>query len=242
MKILVFSDLHRDKVAARSLVERSGEADILIGAGDFAVMRHGVDDVIRILKEVDKPTVLVPGNGESDVELREACTGWASAHVLHGEGVELEGVPFYGIGGGIPVTPFGEWSFDLTEAEADVMLTGCPNDGVLISHSPPYGHVDEAGGRHLGSHAVLDAIERATPRLVVCGHIHQDLVLEWQGRRLLATPSTCVQFKPHCTNFTIDDVSPGWRYLDLLPDGRVETQVFRLENDDFRPDMDSDGY
>ena len=53
MKILVFSDLHRDKVAARSLVERSGEADILIGAGDFAVMRHGVDDVIRILKEVD---------------------------------------------------------------------------------------------------------------------------------------------------------------------------------------------
>ena len=172
MKILVFSDLHRDKVAARSLVERSGEADILIGAGDFAVMRHGVDDVIKILKEVDKPTVLVPGNGESDVELREACTGWASAHVLHGEGVELEGVPFYGIGGGIPVTPFGEWSFDLTEDEADVMLTGCPNDGVLISHSPPYGHVDEDGGRHLGSHAVLDAIERATPRLVVCGHIH----------------------------------------------------------------------
>ena len=136
MKILVFSDLHRDKVAARSLVEWSGEADILIGAGDFAVMRHGVDDVIRILKEVDKPTVLVPGNGESDVELRAACAGWVSAHVLHGEGVELEGVPFYGIGGGIPVTPFGEWSFDLTEDEADVMLTGCPNDGVLISHYP----------------------------------------------------------------------------------------------------------
>jgi Icc-related predicted phosphoesterase len=136
-------------------------------------MRHGVDDVIRILKEVDKPTVLVPGNGESDVELREACAGWASAHVLHGEGVELEGVPFYGIGGGVPVTPFGEWSFDLTEDEADVMLTGCPNDGVLVSHSPPYGHVDETGGRHLGSHAVLDVIERTTPRLVVCGHIHE---------------------------------------------------------------------
>ncbi|MCH8952013.1 MAG: peptidoglycan-binding protein, partial [Proteobacteria bacterium] len=42
------------------------------GAGDFAVMRHGLDDVITILKEVDKPAVLVPGNGESDVELREA--------------------------------------------------------------------------------------------------------------------------------------------------------------------------
>ncbi len=172
MRLLAFSDLHRDKDAARSLVERSTEADILIGAGDFAVMRHGVGDVIAILKEVDKPAVLVPGNGESDVELREACAGWPSAHVLHGEGVTLEGVPFYGIGGGIPVTPFGEWSFDLTEDEADEMLAECPEDGVLVSHSPPHGHVDKAGGRQLGSHAVLDTIQRASLRLVVCGHIH----------------------------------------------------------------------
>ena len=172
MRLLAFSDLHRDRDAARSLVERSAEADVLIGAGDFAVMRHGIDDVIEILRGVDKPVVLVPGNGESDAELREACTGWGSAHVLHGEVVTLEGVPFYGIGGGIPVTPFGEWSFDLTDDEAEVMLQGCPMDGVLVSHSPPHGHVDEAGGRHLGSHSVLETIERVSPRLVVCGHIH----------------------------------------------------------------------
>jgi Icc-related predicted phosphoesterase len=172
MKLLVFSDLHRDQDAARSLVERSAEAEILVGAGDFAVMRHGIDEVIEVLREVDKPTVLVPGNGESDAELRSAVAGWASAHVLHGEVAVLEGVPFYGIGGGIPVTPFGDWSFDLTEDEADTMLAGCPEGGVLVSHSPPYGHVDEAGGSHLGSYAVLDAIERTSPRLVVCGHIH----------------------------------------------------------------------
>ncbi len=172
MRLLVFSDLHRDRDAARSLVERAAEADILIGAGDFAVMRQGIDDVIEILREVDKPVVLVPGNGESDIELRKACVGWPSAHVLHGESVTLEGIPFYGIGGGIPVTPFGEWSFDLTDHEAEVMLAECPNGGVLVSHSPPHGHVDEAGGRQLGSHAVLETIERVSPRLVVCGHIH----------------------------------------------------------------------
>ncbi len=172
MRLLVFSDLHRDRDAARSLVERSGEADVLIGAGDFAVKRLGLDDVIEILREVDKPIVLVPGNGESDVELRDACAGWSSAHVLHGEGVTLEGVPFYGIGAGIPVTPFGEWSFDLTEDQADEMLTSCPENGVFVTHSPPYGHVDETGGQHLGSHAVLETIERVSPRLVVCGHIH----------------------------------------------------------------------
>jgi len=56
---------------------------------------------------------------------------------------------------------------------------------------------------------------------LVCGHIHQELDLEWQGRCLLTTPSTCVQFKQHCTHFTIDDVSHGWRYLKLLQNDSV---------------------
>jgi Icc-related predicted phosphoesterase len=191
VKLLVFSDLHRDRDAARSLVERSEEADVLVGAGDFAVMRHGIDDVIGILREVDKPAVLVPGNGESDAELREACAGWASAHVLHGNVVTLEGIPFFGIGAGIPVTPFGEWSFDLTEDEADVLLADCPEHGVLISHSPPHGHVDEAGGRHLGSHAVLETIERVSPRLVVCGHIHG-----WWGKQSTIGPTLVLNAGP----------------------------------------------
>ncbi|HDS3337803.1 TPA: 3',5'-cyclic-AMP phosphodiesterase, partial [Yersinia enterocolitica subsp. palearctica] len=88
--------------------------------------------------------------------------------------------------------------------------------------------------------AVLTRYPRVTTLL--CGHIHQDLDLNWYGKRLLASPSTCVQFKPHCTNFTLDTVAPGWRYLDLLPDGRLETEVRRLASDEFCPDMDSDGY
>ena len=79
---------------------------------------------------------------------------------------------FWGVGAAVPVTPFGAWSFDLTEDEARALLVNCPTGGVLVSHSPPYGHVDSTEQGHLGSHAVLEAIERTRPLLVVCGHIH----------------------------------------------------------------------
>ena len=172
MRLLAFSDLHRDQAAARAIVQRADDVDVVVAAGDFAVKRVGIEDVVDILKEIDRPTVLVPGNGESDSELRAACRRWSTAHVLHGSGVTIDGVEFFGIGAGIPATPFGSWSFDLTEQEAQRMLAACPRDAVLVSHSPPYGHVDGVGETHLGSHAVLDAIERVEPRLVVCGHIH----------------------------------------------------------------------
>ena len=172
MKLLLFSDVHCDRHAARSLVERSGEADVLVCAGDLAVMREGLQPVVDILSDSRAPVVLVAGNGESDGELAAACEGWAGAHVLHGGAVELDGSTFWGVGGATPVTPFGPWSFDLDEGEARALLAECPEGAVLVTHSPPYGHVDTAGGEHLGSRAVLETIERASPRLVVCGHIH----------------------------------------------------------------------
>ena len=41
VRILAFSDLHRDLDQAASLVEMSGEADVVIGAGDFASIHEG---------------------------------------------------------------------------------------------------------------------------------------------------------------------------------------------------------
>ncbi|MCI2966196.1 3',5'-cyclic-AMP phosphodiesterase [Klebsiella quasipneumoniae] len=84
----------------------------------------------------------------------------------------------------------------------------------------------------------------AWPRVkhLLCGHIHQELDLDWNGRRMMATPSTCVQFKPHCANFTLDTVSPGWRWLELHPDGTLTTEVCRLEGAAFHPDIASEGY
>lgn len=173
VRLLLFSDMHADAAAARRLVERARSADVLIGAGDFGNVRRDVRVCIDVLRSTGKPAMLVAGNNESTEELAEACRDWPQAHVLHGSAVTFGGVTFFGIGGGIPVTPFGAWSYDFTEEQAVGLLAGCPRGCVLISHSPPKGAVDvDSRGRSLGSAAVRDAVLRLQPCLVVCGHIH----------------------------------------------------------------------
>jgi Icc-related predicted phosphoesterase len=173
MKLLLFSDLHADVAAARSLVERASQVDVVIGAGDFGNVRRQVRVCLDVLRVIDKPAVLVAGNNESTEELADAARCWPSATVLHGTGVEIAGVPFFGIGGGIPVTPFGDWSYDFSEEEAEVLLASTPVSCVLVSHSPPAGAVDRSSrGQSLGSVALARTIARVRPLLVVCGHIH----------------------------------------------------------------------
>jgi uncharacterized protein len=170
VRLLAFSDVHRDLRQAGRLANRAGEVDVVVAAGDFASVHRGLEELIDMLAVIETPTVLVPGNNETDDALRSACKGWRAARVLHGEGREIDGVSFFGLGGGVPVTPW-DWSFDLTEEEAADRLAACPSGGVLVVHSPPKGYVD--GSRRLGSEAILAAIEDKQPRLVLCGHIHE---------------------------------------------------------------------
>jgi Icc-related predicted phosphoesterase len=173
VKLLAFSDLHRDLGRAAELVAMSAEADLVIGAGDFASVHEGLGETIEALATIEAPTILVPGNNETEDALRAAASGWSAATVLHGEGTSVDGVEFYGLGAGVPETPWG-WSFDLDDEAATEMLEACPQGAVLVLHSPPKGHCDSNGhGDHFGSPALLEAIEAKRPRLSVCGHIHE---------------------------------------------------------------------
>jgi len=173
VRLLAFSDLHRDLARARQLVEMSSEADAVIGAGDFASVHEGLGEAIDALAVIEVPTVLVPGNNETRDALETACARWSAATVLHGDGTEIDGIPFFGLGAGVPTTPW-DWSYDLTEDEAAELLAGCPEDAVLVVHSPPRGHCDRSGsGDHLGSEAILGAVRAKQPRVAVCGHIHE---------------------------------------------------------------------
>ena len=172
MKLLAFSDLHCDLAQAEKLVEAAVDVDVVVAGGGLASVHSGLDETVAALAAIERPAIVVPGNNETDDALRAACAGWESATVLHGESTEIEAVTFFGLGGGVPVTPW-DWSFDLTEQAAAKLLERCPDGAVLAVHSPPLGHVDASRGRSLGSRAVLEAIEAHVPAIALCGHIHE---------------------------------------------------------------------
>lgn len=64
-------------------------------------------------------------------------------------------------------------------------------------------------------------------RGVVCGHVHQPFEALRGDVRFFTSPSTCVQFAPGSDDFLVDAIAPGYRWLDLHADGRIETGVER---------------
>ncbi len=172
MKILAFSDLHGDKDAAAMLVKASAEADLVIAAGDFCNYHNGLAEAVALLTQIPCPILAVPGNHETVDELTAVAPPQMT--VLHGQTRAVGKLSFFGIGYGIPVTPFGDWSKDLSEAEATDVLENCHQVDILISHSPPKGVADVTSqGQSVGSSAVRAATERLKPKLLLCGHIHE---------------------------------------------------------------------
>jgi Icc-related predicted phosphoesterase len=177
MRLLAFSDLHHSRRRAEALVAASAEADLVIGAGDFCNGRQNLPEAMNLLAGLSAPMIAVPGNAESIDELQDAAH--AGTTVLHGGVTEARGLTIAGIGYAIPVTPFGAWSCDLTEAEAEALLAGIAQADILITHSPPKGVADVTSqGLSVGSTAVAACIERLQPALVLCGHIHDSWGIE----------------------------------------------------------------
>ena len=88
--------------------------------------------------------------------------------------------------------------------------------------------------------AVLDRFPQV--RAVLWGHVHQEIDQARNGVRLLASPSTCIQFVPGSDDFKVDTTAPGYRWLRLHDDGTLETGVSRVHAVDFAIDPNGGGY
>jgi len=65
-------------------------------------------------------------------------------------------------------------------------------------------------------------------RGILCGHIHQAFSARHGALMLLGSPSTCIQFLPGSEHFALDSLTPGFRWLELFRNGRIETGIERL--------------
>ncbi|MBK8816304.1 MAG: 3',5'-cyclic-AMP phosphodiesterase [Methylococcaceae bacterium] len=73
---------------------------------------------------------------------------------------------------------------------------------------------------------ILDKYPNA--KAVINGHIHQEMDIQLNACRILTTPSTCFQFKPLSDHFSLDDTSPGYRWLHLYENGLIDSGIVRI--------------
>ncbi len=173
LNIFAFSDPHANRDAMQRVLEQAENADIVVGAGDFADRGEGTEVTLRILESLTCPIVLVSGNHDRLGALRDATDAHANMHLLHGTCVNLAGLEFLGIGSAIASAEPSANSEWLHEEDARQLLDEHPAASVLVSHTPPAGIADiHPDGTSGGSRAIRHTIERLQPRLCLCGHVH----------------------------------------------------------------------
>ncbi len=215
-----------------SVLDRAGRdprwpPDLVIATGDIVQdeSRAGYERFRATLEPLGVPVASIPGNHDDPKLMGEVLTGGA-----------------FQVGGEIR---FGPWSLILLStflAGEDAgglgparlrglrqALEAHATQHVLISM---HHHPLPMGSRWLDGVALRDAAEflgvvdqHANVRAVVCGHVHQASDRERNGVRYLSTPSTCAQFLPGSEYFALDERPPGMRWLTLLADGTIETEV-----------------
>ncbi len=221
------------------------EVDLVVATGDLAqdhtsaAYQHFAEGIARF----SAPCVWLPGNHDFQPAmystLQDAGISPAKRVMVgeHWQILLLDSQVF-----GVPHGELSDFQLEWLEkrlAEAPERYTL-----LLLHHHPLPAGCSWLDQHSLRNAASLDNVLVNFPKVkhLLCGHIHQELDLDWNGRRMMATPSTCVQFKPHCANFTLDTVSPGWRWLELHADGSLTTEVCRLAGSEFHPDTASEGY
>ena len=204
MRIITISDKHNKH--AQIPIEYFRPCDLIIHAGDFTSVGH-YHEVERFVNWFEtlpaKHKVVIPGNHEltfdhksseySDSEYnritelfeRKKASG---IHLLINSSIRLFGESeftgeIYDIKiFGTPNTPrFRDWAFNSDPGEIAAILE-CETDiDILISHGPPYAHLDTVEMNpfdRLGSKELLQYLERGvsdtrkSPLLNVFGHIH----------------------------------------------------------------------
>lgn len=174
MKLSVISDSHGFKFDAEP-------CDVLIHCGDMTGRGtyHETISMAKYLRDTAKADhiLIVPGNHdlcfEEDLETMRHDVGSIDNRVtiLVDKLVNIDRVSFYGS----PWTPpFFQWAFMLEEPALAKKFATIPETlDVLITHGPPRGILDPGyKDPHVGSTALLEAVQKRHIRHHFFGHLH----------------------------------------------------------------------
>ena len=217
--------------------EQQPHVDLLLATGDLSQdgTLESYKQFLGMTKQIDAPARWIPGNHDKPQIMAKAT--------VHSDLLD-------------PVVDIGNWCVTLLDSTMPDLVPGFLQDQQLqllieaLRESPSRHHLvcfhhhpvsigcawmDPIGLRNPEAlFAVLDRFPQV--KAVLWGHVHQEIDRERNGVRLLASPSTCIQFDPFSVNFKVSEQSPGYRWLLLHADGRLETGVERVKGFTFTVD------
>jgi Icc protein len=238
-------DTRRSLAGVVELALRRGSPDLVVASGDLA--HDGSPAAYRSLRDslsaLNAPVYCLPGNHDQGTQLREHLNGdgfHCCADVRTANGwqlVFLDSTVAGSDGGRLSASEL---------ARLEDTLAADPHSPTLVwlHHQPlPVGSawLDTMAVEN-GDELLAILSDRPQVRAVVWGHVHQEVDRDYRGVRLLASPSTCIQFEPGSEAFAVDDRTPGYRWLRLHDDGTLESGVERLAEMPGTIDLSSRGY
>ncbi len=209
--------------------------------------RLGYEALPSLVAPLKAPVACIPGNHD-DYELMSrvlASAGLVDQQASCGKSVLLPHWQIVLLNSQVE----GEVGGALSEGELDFLrgkLNEYPKHHTIVCM---HHHPVAIGSRWLdriglaNSNELFEILDQYPQvKAVVWGHVHQNFDEQRDGRRLLACPSTCIQFTPGADDFELDALTPGYRWFRLYDGGELETGVERLTSMPGRLNTEASGY
>ncbi|KPG95188.1 serine/threonine protein phosphatase [Pseudomonas sp. RIT-PI-q] len=219
------------------------QIDLIIASGDLS--QDGSLESYQLFRDLtgqlDAPARWIPGNHDEPQIMAEAAVQSALLESV----VDVGNWRVTLLGSAVPGSGPGDLQDEQLQGLVGSLSEAPERHHLVWFHHHP-GSIGCAWMEPIGLRnpealfAVLDRFPQV--RAVLWGHVHQEIDQLRNGVRLIASPSTCIQFEPGSDDFKVSDQAPGYRWLRLLPDGLIETSVERVTGFDFQVDYGSNGY
>ncbi|UCD14177.1 MAG: metallophosphoesterase family protein [Thermoplasmatales archaeon] len=172
MRILAAADIHGSQYRLNIILKNIEKysPDLVIICGDITQFGPG-ETAKNFLGQIEADAVAISGNIDTP-DVDQAITE-SKADNIDLKKVVKNSLSFVGIGGNIS-SQLSKIVIQNKDSEKP-LEESIDEKTVLVSHVPPFKTQDRVFfGHHSGSRELRKLVDKCKPRLVLCGHIHED--------------------------------------------------------------------